>query len=169
MARNSDNSNKTADPATDIDRVWSLAKDIRTCMLVTQSNELRARPMSAHVVQEEEAIYFLDKAGSAKEFEIEGHAGVVLIFADNDKNKFITLHGTARVTNDREKIRALWSNFYKAYFDSAEDPNIHLITVVPQKAELWDGLNNIAASGAMLVSAITGAKPVLGHEAEVRL
>jgi general stress protein 26 len=153
-----------------IDRIWELAEKMRTCMLVTMDiNQPAARPMSAHVKREEHAVYFLDAAGSGKEQQLAANPAAMLAFADNGSNKFVTLRGRAAVSNDRALIAALWSDLYKAWWDSENDPEIRVITFTPDEGEIWDGLNNILASGAMLMSAITGAKPNLGETAKVDL
>lgn len=156
--------------AESIDRIWDLAESIRTCVLVTRDGEsFGGRPMSAHVKREDHAVYFLDATGSEKEKQIAASPEVLLAFADKDGNKFVSMRGRAVVTNDRALIRELWSLFYKAWWDSEDDPDIRVITFTPGEGELWDGLNNIIATGAMLVSAVTGAKPTLGENAKVDL
>lgn len=43
----------------DVDRVWTLMRKISFCMLSTHDGEdIRARPMAAHVEENEHAIYF---------------------------------------------------------------------------------------------------------------
>ena len=164
------NDYRTKPTGESIDRIWELAEDMRTCMLVTRDgSRYAARPMSAHVKHEDHAIYFLDRTGSEKERQIAQSPDVLLSFADNGGNKFISLRGRAVVTNDRALIKDLWTPFYKAWWDSENDPDIRVITFTPDEGELWDGLNNILASGAMLVSAVTGAKPNLGENAKVDL
>lgn len=160
----------TKPEAESIARIWEIAASTRTCMLITQEDgKPAARPMSAHVIREEHAIYFLDETGSAKERQINANAQAMLAFVDKDSNEYVTLRGHAAVSNDREKIRALWSPFYKAWWDSEDDPSIRLITFTPEDGQLWDGLNNLFASGAMLLSAITGAKPKLCEMAKVEI
>ncbi|HYD18260.1 MAG TPA: pyridoxamine 5'-phosphate oxidase family protein [Patescibacteria group bacterium] len=165
---NNDYDTKPAHEA--IDRIWELAAKMRTCMLITAAQtQLNARPMSAHVKREDHAIYFLDKTGSPKEIQIAENPSVMLAFVDNDANKFISIRGTAEVTNDRALIKDLWNSFYKAWWDSEDDPEIRVITFRPESGELWDGLNNLMTSGAMLVSAVTGNAPKLGENAKVNL
>ena len=48
-------------------------------------------------------------------------------------------------------------------------PGIRLLTVTPETAELWDSPNKAIAFSAMLVAAVTGAKPRMGDNATVRI
>ena len=55
-----------------IDKVWSLMEQIGIAMVVTHDghgDELRARPMAAHVAQDDNAIYFLTEADAPKDRE----------------------------------------------------------------------------------------------------
>ena len=54
---------------------------------------------------------------------------------------------------------------HKAWWDSADDPSIRLVTVRPTEAELWDGPNKVAAAVLMLTAAVTGSKPKMGDHA----
>lgn len=153
-----------------IDRIWELAKKIDMCMFSTWDGEhQQARPMSARVFRDEHAIYFLTSAGSKKLPQIDEYPTVGLNFADTGAMKFVSITGQAAVTNDRPKIRELWSKFDKAWWDSEEDPDIRLLTVTPETAELWDSPNKAVAFSTMLIAAVTGAKLDVGDNATVRL
>ncbi|MEQ1770936.1 MAG: pyridoxamine 5'-phosphate oxidase family protein [Devosia sp.] len=157
-------------PAEVADLVWELAKKIDMCMFSTWDGEhQQARPMSARVHRDEHAIYFLTSASSKKLPQIDEYPTVGLNFADTGAMKFVSITGQATVSNDRQKITDLWSPFDKAWWDDAADPDIRLITFVPETAELWDSPNKAIAFSAMLVSAVTGAKPKMGDNATVRI
>src|ERR1700754_2695447 len=146
-------------PAEIIDRVWELAKKIDFCMLVTWDGERQqARPLSSRVEREEHAIYFLVSAEGHKNIQIEQYPTVNLAYADTGGMKYISISGQAEVSNDREKIHQLWSDFDKAWWDDEHDPDIRLLTVRPERAELWDSPNKLIAAATMLTAAVTGAK-----------
>ena len=152
------------------DRVWELAKKTDICMFSTwDGDHQQARPMSARVFRDEHAIYFLTSAGSKKLPQIEEYPTVGLNFADTGAMKFVSITGQAAVSNDRAKIKDLWSAFDKAWWDDAEDPDIRLLTVTPESAELWDSPNKAVAFTQMLASAVTGAKPKMGENSTVRM
>jgi general stress protein 26 len=157
-------------PAEVVDRVWELAKKIDFCMFVTWDGERQqARPLSSRVERDEHAIYFLISADGHKVEQIEQFPIVNLAYADTGAMKYLSISGQAAISNDRAKIKELWSAFDKAWWDDENDPDIRLLTVTPERAELWDSPNKAVAFSAMLVSAVTGAKPKMGDNATVRL
>lgn len=153
------------------DRAWDLARSIGTCMLVTWDGERQhARPMSATVKRDEHALYFLTDASADVIRQAEKFPTVSAAFADVSRNKYVAVSGEATVENDRERIRALWSPFAKAWWPSADDPAIRVVTIRPSQAELWDSPNMIVATAVMLTAAVTGhQRPRLGDNAKVEM
>ncbi|MCW5714781.1 MAG: pyridoxamine 5'-phosphate oxidase family protein [Bauldia sp.] len=43
------------------------------------------------------------------------------------------------MANDRAKIKELWTPFARAWWESADDPDIRVLTVTPSKSEIWEG------------------------------
>src|ERR1700734_3596110 len=96
--------------AQNVDRAWELMKKIGFAMLVTHNGDkLRARPMSAYLERGENTIYFLTDARRHKDEEIERNPGINLSFADAGDQKYVSVTGTAVVSNDRAKIKQLFS------------------------------------------------------------
>jgi general stress protein 26 len=153
-----------------IDRVWELAKDIDVCMFVTWDGEYtRARPLSARVHREENAIHFLVNADGAKNDQLERFPKVTMAWSNNSGYKYVTISGHAKVSNDRPTIERLWEKTDKAWWNNAQDPEIRLITVVPDEAELWDSPGKLVATAKMVMAAVTGTKPDVGENAKVDL
>jgi general stress protein 26 len=163
-----DKTDLSADEARD--RVWELAKKINICMLVTWDGERqRARPLASNVDRDEHAIYFLTDVSGMKDDQIEQFPTVTLAFADTNGNKYVSITGDATVTNDRARISKLWTPDNKAFWDSKDDPDIRLITVRPEDAEVWDSPGMIVATVKMLTAAVTGAKVELGNNRKVAM
>src|SRR6201991_5029340 len=111
----------------DIDRAWELMKKIGFAILVTRDGDkLRARPMSAYLERENNAIYFLTDARRHKDDEIARNPNINLSFANASDQKYVSVSGTAAVSNDRAKIKQLFSTPARAWWNSAEDPNIRV-------------------------------------------
>src|SRR5687768_14113136 len=133
-------------PTDEIARVWDLMEKISFCMLATwNGTELRSRPMDARVRRTENAIYFLTDARHLKDDEIARYPQVNLAFADTGGVKYVSLSGTAAITNDRAKIKELWEPTAKAWWDTPDNPNIRLATVTPADAEYWDSPGKIVS------------------------
>jgi general stress protein 26 len=151
-----------------IDHVWTMMEKIGFCMLTTNNGEfLRSRPMSAYPRRHEDAIYFLADARHHKDEEIAEHPNVCLAFADSKGQKYVSVGGRAVVSRDRARIRDVWSAEHKAWWDSADDPNIRLLTVTPFDAEYWDSPGTVVSYIKMGVAAMTGKRPDIGENRKV--
>ena len=158
------------DNAKNIDRAWELMKKIGFAMLVTRDGDkLRSRPMSAYLEREENTIYFLTDARHHKDEEIARNAGVNLSFADASSQKYISVTGNASVSNDRAKIKELFSTPAKAWWSSADDPNIRVLKITPDDAEYWDSPGSVISYVKMAAAAVTGTRPNIGDNRKVTM
>lgn len=156
--------------AQNVDRVWELMRKIGFAMLVTHDGDkLRARPMSAYLERESNAIFFLADARRHKDEEIARNPNVNISFADAGEQKYVSVTGTAVVSNDRAKIKQLFSTPAKAWWDSAEDPNIRVIRITPDDAEFWDTPGSVISYVKMAAAAITGSRPDIGENRKVAM
>ncbi len=160
----------TKDNDRNVERAWELMKKIGFAMLVTRDGDrLRARPMSAHLERGENAIYFLTDARRHKDEEIARNPSVNLSFADAGSQKYVSLTGMAAISNDRARINDLFSTPAKAWWDSAEDPNIRVLKVTPDDAEFWDSPGSVISYVKMAVAAATGTRPEIGDNRKVSM
>lgn len=159
-----------ANAARDIDHAWELMKKIGFAMLVTRDGDkLRARPMSAYLERENNTIYFLTDARRHKDDEIARNPHVNLSFADAGSQKYVSVSGTAAVSNDRAKIKELFSTPAKAWWDSADDPNIRVLKISPDEAEFWDSPGTVISYVKMAAAAVTGTRPDIGENRKVAI
>jgi general stress protein 26 len=164
------NDNAHSDLERDQERVWELMKKIGFAMLVTHDGDkLRARPMSAYLERNENAIYFLTDARRHKDEEIARNPGINLSFADAGSQKYVSITGTASVANDRAKIKQLFSTAAKAWWNSADDPNIRVLKITPDDAEFWDSPGTVTSYVKMAAAAISGSRPEIGDNRKVSL
>lgn len=154
----------------DNERVWELIETIGICMLTSRDgNDLRARPMAAYFDRDSHAIYFLTDVESHKEEEIARDPHVGLAFADTGRQTYLSVSGLAEISNDRTKIRELWSTPAKAWWDSPDEPTIRVLKVTPQDAQYWDSPGTAISYIKMAAAAISRAKPDLGENRKVDL
>lgn len=154
----------------DVERVWDLMEKIGLCMLSSREGEdIRSRPMAAYVDRGAEAVYFLTDADSHKDEEIAAQPNVNLAFADTDGQNYVAVTGRAEISNDREKIREIWSTPAKAWWDSPEDPAIRVLKVTPKDAQYWDSPGTATSYVKMLAAAVSDARPDMGDNAKVRM
>jgi general stress protein 26 len=142
--------------------------DLRTCLFVTRGSngELKARPMGTQEMEFDGSVWFMTDKRSNKCKEIKADPSVGLEYAHSNGVRFVSLSGTASFSEDREKIKKFWNPFYKAWFESAEDPNITLIEVKIERAEYWDNAGGkVGAMADVAIGAITGKENSLDeHE-----
>ena len=160
----------TNDNARDAERAWELMEKIGFAMLVTRDGDrLRARPMSAYLERESNTIYFLTDARRHKDEEIARNPGINLSFADASAQKYVSLTGNAVVSNDRAKIKELFTTTAKAWWESADDPNIRVLKVTPDDAEYWDSPGTIVSYVKMAAAAVTGTRPDIGENRKISM
>ena len=155
---------KTADP----DHIWDLISDIPMALLITRDGErMDARPMAATAKKEDGSIYILANKHEDSDREIEADSEAVLSFQKGAT--YVVIYGEAIASNDRAKIRELWTVFDKAWWDGPEDPRIRLLTVSPRSCEYWESPGKLVSYADMLISAATGKKPSLGEHGSAAL
>ena len=108
------------------------------------------------------AIYFVTRI-DAKVGEIGGSAPVNLAYSDAHKNTYVSVSGVARTSQDREKLRELWSMFTEAWLPEGPDAeDVALITVEPQDAKLWDSTSSNLVSAAQVLKGGATQRPPSG-------
>ena len=156
--------------ANDIDRVWELMERFSICMMSTwNGEEQRVRPMAVNLKRERNEICFLTDAQWHAEDEIKRYPQLALAFADNGDQKYVAVSGRGAISNDRARIKELFSVAAKAWWDSADDPNLRLLTVTPVGAEYWDGRGKVASYVSMAIAAATGGHPNVGKNEKVSM
>jgi general stress protein 26 len=140
-------------------------------MLSTVSGgRIVTRPMSAQKMGPMGTIWFLTSVSSNKVKEIRKNSSVNLAFSDSRSESYISVAGTAKITNDRAQIREFWNPFYKAWFKGPNDPTIRVIEVEPVSAEYWVTKGGkIVSLISMLASAVTGRDMEAGENETLTL
>lgn len=155
---------------SDLDRVWELASKISIAMFASWDGEKpHSRPMGAHAARDENAFYFLADKRHHKDDDIKKFPTVCLAFADTGNQKYVSITGEASVSDDRAKIKELWSPWAKAWWSSADDPNLCLLKVQLTHAEYWDTPGKVISSVKMAVAAMTGSRPDIGENRKVAM
>lgn len=128
----------------DLTKLAEALKDIKFTMFTTTESDgcLYSRPMATLEIDERKfdgRIWFFTDKNSPKVSSIENEQHVNLAYAEPAKEKYVSVSGRASLVNDRQKIKDLWTPAMKAWFpEGVDDPNIALICVDVETAELWD-------------------------------
>lgn len=124
-----------------VKKLRELIKDIKYAMLTTTDDDgsLRSRPMATLQSEFDGDLWFFTSADAPKVHEVEHHQQVNVSYAEPDKQKYVSVSGTAQLVRDRAKIEELWNPLFKAWFTQGlDDPNLALLKVSVDKAEYWD-------------------------------
>jgi general stress protein 26 len=151
------------------EEIWTAIKSQRIAMLtVEEEGRLVSRPMAALAHPEDGAIYFITRM-DAKVGEIGSSSPVNVAYSDPHKNTYVSVAGTARTSQDRQKLRDLWSMFSEAWLPEGPDaPDVALITVEPDEAKLWDSTSsNLVYMAKVLKAVVTQSPPDGGNIKEV--
>ena len=127
--------------AANVKHVRNIIRDVPTAMLTTidWSGQLRSRPMAIQLVEGDERLYLLTSEDSGKVLAIRTDHNVNVVCADAGASRFLSVCGSARILQDRQKIKALWNPMMKAWFPNGpESPDICLIVIEMHEAEFWD-------------------------------
>lgn len=153
-----------------LDKVRSLIKDIRTCMLtsVDTTGGLVGRPMATQEVEFDGDLWFFTEANAPKVANIEADPRVNVGFVDD--SVWVSVKGHADIVRDDTKKEDLWNPFVASWFtDGPQDPNIVLIRVHAESAEYWDSPGTVATAIAMVKTKLTGGTPDVGDNETVDL
>jgi len=148
--------------------IWKLIEDMPLALLVTRDGEaMDARPMAATAKQEDGRIYILANKGENFDEEIQAYSEVVLSFQKG--TTYVVVYGDAHASNDRAKIKDLWTHFAKAWWNGPDDFRIRLLTITPRRAEYWESPGKLITYADMLLSAATGKRPSVGEHGSAPL
>ncbi len=153
----------------DPSQVWEVVEKVGIAMIITRDGDkLEGRPMQARPDSDAGVIYFMTD-GETVLRQVAADKRVMLSFADKGGQNYASIDGAATIENDRAKIKALWTPWAKAFWDSPDDPKIRLLVFRPEHARYWDAPNVMVSTIVMLASAVSGKKPELGKSGEVNL
>jgi general stress protein 26 len=134
-------SSELSDQTNGQKHLYELLKEFPTVMLGTfeqtgQTPSLVARPMSVSQLDPSCKLTFITGIDTSKVDEaLRARTAHVI---GQSKTRFFTVRGQIRVSQDRARIRELWSKLNDVWFDGPDDPSAALVEFYPEEAELWD-------------------------------
>lgn len=144
-------------------RLFELIEDIEFGMLVTETADgsLRSRPMAVKTSGSDQNLWLMTDKGSAKLLEISENRKVNVSFSKPGSHQFVSVSGTAAVTDDQSKINELWDSSADVWYpDGASSDQVTLIKVDPEDAEYWCPKSNLFVSMYKLATAaMSGERP----------
>jgi general stress protein 26 len=110
-------------------------------------------------------LWFFTDINSPKVFNIANDQHVNLAYASPDSQRYISVCGSASLVQDREIMKRLWTPTMKAWFpEGIDDPNIGLLCVEVETAELWDSPPSKVVQLAGIVKAVATGQRYNGEK-----
>ena len=153
------------------EKVREMINQIGTAFMVstTPDGKLHGRPMAnAELDTNWDKIYFATQRQSGKVTELTQDSHVYLGYTNTSGSDWVSVTGKARVIDDKQKNKDVWSAAFKNWFDGPEDPNMVLIEVTPDLAEYWDSGSRVFAVAKMAAAAVTGKHFDMGENEKVK-
>ena len=163
----------------DIGKLHDMVRDIEIAMMTTRREDghLVSRAMDT---QEKHApgadLWFMTTRDAHKLDELEREPHVNLAYYKDRTREWVSVSGLARVTQDRDLIRQLWANDWKAWLPdegdprhgTPDDPRIVLIGVDVHEAVYFEARSQPVVLFQMARGFLTGKEPDVGTMHHVR-
>lgn len=156
---------------TDREKIAALIKKFRFAMLTTKhaDGKLVAHPLTIQEAEFDGDLWFLVSKSSSPVKDLAADAEANVSMSSDDA--WLSLSGTAWLSDDREKIKELWNPSVEAWFPQGpEDPDIGILRFAAESAQYWDTPGGRIASVFSLVKAkLTGETYDGGESGKVEL
>lgn len=168
------NSSDRVDAQKKIEDLYKLIDGIDIAMFTTRRRDglMVSRPMSTQQQTAGTDLWFVTDVESPKVADMAWDNNVNLAYYNQKSREFVSVAGTAIITQDRDLIRGLWKPDWKAWFGdeggardgSASDPRLALILVEAKSVEYLV----VNKSRPMILfevakAFVTGATPDIGE------
>ncbi len=148
---------------TDEKKLIKFLDGMEYAMMTTSNRDggLYSRPMATLNVEEDEfdgKLWFFTKLNTPKVDELKENPHVNLSYMNSAKQKYASVSGRADISQDRQKMSELWNPLFSTWFpEGLEDPEIALISVSVDSAELWDSPpSSVVQLAGFIKAKITG-------------
>jgi general stress protein 26 len=152
-----------------VERVLEILRDFDTATLVTHTPEgrLHGRPMAIGAVDADGTLWFITDQTSQKAAEIRSDARALVTLQNS--RRFVTANGDLTLVKNQQKVRELWKETDKLWFDNENDPDIVLLRFAPIDAEYWDtsGVRGVKFVFKAAKAFLTGEKAKQENDAEL--
>ncbi len=150
--------------------VAEIMKDTGIAVLTYVSLEgaLVSTPMGTQDFDEPATTWFITDSDTEKVRALEADPRVNVSYAS--KSGWVSLSGTARVSQDRQKLEELWDASAGAFLSGGPgDPTNVLLQVEGATAEYWESPGKVAAAVRLAKGLVTDSEPELGDNDTVIL
>jgi general stress protein 26 len=157
------------------DRLWEMIKDTRFGMLTHRHSDggLHAHPLTTQnkSLGEQGILYFFVSRATEVGQRLQRDGNVNVSYSDPHKDYYVSISGTARISEDLDAKKRLFNAMAKAWFPGgATDPDLELVEVHITHAKYWDVKESKPTQlFKMAAAAVSGERPKLGEHKEVAI
>ena len=159
---------------TSAKKLDALVEGIKIALMTTRRRDghLVSRPMALQKKEAGADFWFVTERDSDKVAELRADPHLNLGFYKDRTREWVSVAGTAVLTNDRAIIRRLWAPDWKAWFadnggvedGSADDPRLFLIGVAAKSAHFLSlDKPQPVVLFELLKATVTGKRPEFGR------
>jgi general stress protein 26 len=168
----------TASTKKKLDELYELLDDMEVALLTTRRPDgmLVTRPMATQDHGPVADLWFVTDINTHKVDEIEADPHVSVGYYNNRSKEWVSVSGTATVTQDRARIHELYAPDWKIWFadeggnrdGGPDDPRLALLLVTANSVVyLKNDLSRPAVLFEMAKGYVTGKQPEIGRQEQL--
>ncbi|MEX0287405.1 MAG: pyridoxamine 5'-phosphate oxidase family protein [Paracoccaceae bacterium] len=118
------------------------------------TSDLTARVVQTVFLTDDWRTGFFTGRTTRKVLLLKRNASLTLAYHATEEGSYVTVHGKAEVTEDKERKRAVWQpSLDRWYPDGPADPDLALIELSAQHIEIWSASRGIMpGTGAVILT-----------------
>ena len=150
--------------------VAEIMKETRIAVLtyVSLDGALVSTPMGMQDFEDPATTWFITERSSDKVSALAADSRVNVSYSS--KAGWVSLSGTAHVSDDRAKLEQLWDPSASAFMSGGpDDPDSVLLRIDGDTAEYWESPGKIGGAFQMAKGLVTDSDPDLGDNDTVTL
>lgn len=146
---------------------WQRLTKARFLMLTTLDADggFYTCPMTLQEASDDGVLWFFTSTTTptARNIERDARCGLALM---DDEGYYASVYGSGALSDNRERIQALWNTTAKAWFpQGVEDPNLVLVRLDVERGEYWDSDQNAMLKMFAIAKALaTGTRARVGEK-----
>lgn len=167
--------NTQTSPEKKLDELYDLIGEMEIALMTTRRSDgmLVTRPMATQEREADADLWFVTSVETHKVDELEQDPSVCLGYYDNGTKEWVSVSGTARITQDRARIHELYEPDWKAWFGDEggdrdggpDDPRLALIFVEARTVHYMKAKHSKPRTLFEIAKGVvTGTQPDLGRE-----
>jgi|SRR5690348_12712502 len=143
--------------------LWKRLADEKVAMLGTREvgGDMIARPVMPVKIEPEGRVWLFTAADGDIARDLRRDPNVHLTFMNPDDELFVSLNGAARVMQDADRARELWSTMAGVwYVQGPEDSNLAVVQIDVHRGDYWDMKDGkLVRFVKLATAAMAGARP----------